>query len=255
MLTAGSIAIWRLSPETLAVLAGPSLSRLAAAHALLSEEERRRAEAFRAEEDRRLYLAAHAGLRIVLGRMLGVSPAQLAFRGQGGAKPALLNQPAMPAPLSFNLAHTRGAVLIATAVGGEVGVDIERHRPIEDLEALAAAVMSRLERAAWDGLAPALRLPAFYRVWTRKEAYLKAIGLGLFRDLQAITVPIVPQELAAPARVDDRGDEGSGAQWRLCDLPVWDDFSAALCWQVADPLTEAAPGLMIHDLLAEDFPG
>jgi len=222
-----SITIWRLVPETLQAFAQLPTASLAYSKALLSIEEQRRAAAFHAEEDRRLYLAAHAALRLVLNRLLGLPPASIEITAENGAKPALPNS-----PLRFNLAHTRRAVLIATSTT-EVGIDIERRRPIEDLAAVAQTIMSRTELSAWLGLPSSAREQAFYRLWTRKEAYLKAIGLGLFRDLAAITVPLA--DLKQPALVEDRGETLPHAHWRLCDLPVWEDYSAALCWQAAAP--------------------
>src|SRR5579871_894303 len=134
------ISIWRLGPETLASFAALPSSRLAMAQAVLSLEERRRAAAFHADEDRLLYSASHVALRIVLGQILGISPERLEFTGDG--KPALFGLPTVSPPLRFNLAHTRGAVLIAAAAGCEVGVDIEQHRAIEDVESLVRTIAS-----------------------------------------------------------------------------------------------------------------
>lgn len=252
MPTNGTISIWRLCPDALTALAELTASRRVAVQGLLSEEEARRGAAFHAEEDSCLYIAAHAALRIALGRLLNLSPASLEFTGENGVKPVLLGQSRTSPSLRFSLSHTRRAVLIATAFDCEVGIDIEHHRPIDDLESLADGIMSPAERAVWAGLAPASRVAAFYRLWTRKEAYLKAIGLGLFRDLQAITVPVTAHDLTEPALVDDRREALQSPHWHLCDLPVWDDFSAALCWQAASPLS-GQPQLEIRDLSVDDL--
>ena len=146
-----------------------------------------------------------------------------------------------------------GLFLIATAAGCEVGIDIERHRPIEDLEALVHTIASHAEQAAWEALATVSRQQAFYRLWTRKEAYLKAIGLGLFRNLQAVTVPVTPMDLSQAVLVNDCGESLPWPCWRLCDLPAWEGFSAALCWQSSDSASHPLPEMTIQDLSANDL--
>ena len=125
--------------------------------------------------------------------------------------------------------------LIGIAAGREVGADVEQKRPMEDLYGMARSVMSEGELQDWERLAPESRLDAFYRVWTRKEAYLKAIGLGLFRNLQEVTVPM------AMSAGDGDGDgawrvrdSGRHAVWTVRDIGVWDGYSAAVCWEGAD---------------------
>ena len=236
MLTLDSVHVWRIRLD----ISGDFLqfpARLEAWHAMLSQEERRRAEAFRVENDRRQYVMTHAALRFLLGGFLHTAPLAIEIVGEGGSKPAL-EQGTGVAPerldLRFNLSHTRGAALIGIAAAREVGVDIEQKRSMEDLHGLARSVMSADELQDWERLAPEPRLEAFYRVWTRKEAYLKAIGLGLFRNLQEITVPV-----AASDGDDDQGawevrDSGGHAVWMLKDIGVWEGYSAAICWAGTD---------------------
>jgi len=140
-----------------------------------------------------------------------------------------------PSPdLRFNLSHTSGMALIAVIQGREVGIDIERHRPMDDLDGMAGTVMSLRELDQWKSLAPRDRKPAFYRLWTRKEAYLKAIGLGLFRDLQDVTVSILPAIFTGPTGerihadwlVEDCSGEGV---WSVTDILAPDGYAAAVC--------------------------
>ena len=226
MLTSGAIMIWQVSPETMQGVHSLPGSGVAALLDVLSSGEQRRAAAFHAEEHRREYIAAHAALRHALGWAAGVAARSIEIGGAHGAKPALIHG----SDLRFNLSHTRGAALIAAARGCEVGIDIEEHRAIDDLEAMARAVMSTAELAAWTRLDTKARMQAFYNLWTRKEAYLKAIGLGLFHELHSITVPVTAKLLAGPVRVQDAGAEGR-AVWQLVDLPVWPGYSAAVCWE------------------------
>jgi 4'-phosphopantetheinyl transferase len=207
---------------------------LEACHAMLTQQERQRAEAFRVETDRRQYVMTHAVLRILLGGFLHIEPAAVEIVGEGGSKPGIRVGPDGP-DLRFNLSHTRGAAIIGIAAGREVGADVEQKRPMEDLHGMALSVMSADELLEWERLAPESRLDVFYRVWTRKEAYLKAIGLGLFRNLQEITVPMA----ASAGDGDGEGawrvrDRGSHAVWTVRDIGVWGGYSAAVCWEGAD---------------------
>lgn len=249
MLSPDILAIWRLGPDVLQQLRELPSSALAALFRILSMEEQRRADAFHAEEHRRAYIAAHAALRLVLSRLTGAPPQSLQLIGENGSKPTLASA-FNPGDLRFNLSHTQNAILIAATAGREIGVDVEWHRPIDDLEAMAQAVMSSVELATWNQLVAGPRIDAFYHLWTRKEAYLKAIGLGLFRDLHAITVPAVAEILTLPVTVEDMTDVAVHSPWRLCDLSVWPDFSAAICWQGPDH-----PRLEIHELALHDLSG
>jgi len=237
MVSPATLEIWRLPPEAL------RLSQSLNLHATLSPEEQQRAAAFHLEKDRSLYTAAHAALRIILSRLTGLPPQTLPIVSENGAKPTLAGN---PLDLRFNLSHTHNAILIATTTGREIGIDIEWHRPVADIEEIAGAVMSSSELATWKLLDSQQRIHAFYHLWTRKEAYLKAIGLGLYRELQAITIPVTANALQAPVLAEDRSEETAPGPWQLSDLPVWEEYAAAVCWQGAD-----TPPIAMHDLTLE----
>ena len=198
MLEPNVIYVWRIALDS---DWNGDEERAARWRALLSPEEVLRADAFRTETLRCHYVMAHGALRVVLGACLGMEPRSVALTvrqpshgGDAGAsptKPALADfvRGEAMTDLRFNLSHTSGAALIAATLGREIGVDIERIRPMEDLEAIGLSIFSAVEGSHWESLRDDDRLVAFYRVWTRKEAYLKAIGLGLFRNLQDVTVP------------------------------------------------------------------
>jgi len=151
------------------------LDLLPASAALLSASEQDRAARFVFDVDRRRYVAAHYALRSVLAAELGLAAGAELDLGTHG-KPRL----AAPAAAAFNLSHSGATGLIGLAPSGEIGVDIEVMKPIDDIDALAAQNFTAAERAevrsARDETA-ALR--AFLAVWTRKEACLKALGSGL----------------------------------------------------------------------------
>lgn len=139
---------------------------------MLSESEAARADRFRFERDRVLFATAHAFLRTILTRYTGAQPA---FVESDHGKPELADR-----AVRFNLSHTRGVVLAGVTTTADLGVDVERMGE-RDLQSLAARVFNERERATWDGTPE-----WFFERWTLKEAYLKARGVGLSLDLQAI---------------------------------------------------------------------
>jgi 4'-phosphopantetheinyl transferase len=145
--------------------------------AALDAAEQARAARLVHEVHRRRYLAAHAALRVLLGDATGEAPDQLQFGDDAHGKPQLRH----PAGWQFNLSHSEDLALIAIHAGATpIGVDVEVIRPVEDALALARRHYTSDEQAAVAAAADdAARRIAFLRVWTRKEACLKAVGLGL----------------------------------------------------------------------------
>lgn len=130
-------------------------------------------------------------VRAVLGSRLQVEPAALhLLRGPFG-KPFLA--PGPYEPLHFNLAHSAELLLLAVSTQAPVGVDLERVRPLPWLAAASAHALTQRERATWEHLPPAERISAFFTAWTCKEAFLKAVGVGL-SGLQRIEVALHPGE-------------------------------------------------------------
>jgi surfactin synthase thioesterase subunit/phosphopantetheinyl transferase len=153
----------------------------------LSPNEARRAAAFRADVDRRRYVGRCVVLRRLLRRYgVDLGTAELPTRRNG--KPELADS-----ELSFSLSHSAGLALIALARGLDLGADVERIRPVVDLDAFCDGALDAGERAELVSVAEDERLAAALRVWTAKEAILKATGDGLrvepsrfgFRDLAA----------------------------------------------------------------------
>jgi 4'-phosphopantetheinyl transferase len=164
--------------------------------AMLSDEELARAARFVRERDRDRYVAAHAALRRVLARYLGARPRDLRFGTGERGRPAILSAP----QLDFNLSHSGALALIGIAASGPIGVDIEEVRPVADLAALARRHFTPEENAALDGIAPGTRDRGFLSCWTRKEACLKALGLGLSVSTRGFDVGVgpSPRRLSVP---------------------------------------------------------
>jgi 4'-phosphopantetheinyl transferase len=213
--------------------------------AALSPDERARAGRFAFERDRRRFAAARGILRHLLGMYLAADPGALAFRYGPRGKPAL-DAPAGD-PIAFNLSHSDDVAVFAFSRRGAVGVDVEAIRPMADREELAERFFSPGEVRALSSVAPVDRELAFFTCWTRKEAYVKAVGEGLALPLDGFDVTCAPGD---PPRLTVPGDEAAAVRWVLGDLAPVPGFAAALategprsvsCWAWSGiPVSEPA---------------
>lgn len=202
---------------------------LARAGDVLSHDERSRAARFHFEHDARRFSRSHQALRTILARYLDVEPAMLRFAAGPHGKPAL--DP--PSLLRFNLSHSGERALVALAWGREVGVDIEdrrdpkrQHHDAASLLALARATFSDAEVQMLEALEPPAVERAFFRCWTRKEAFVKAMGRGLSLDLRSFDVSV--EEGAADALVATRPDAHLLQHFSVRGLDVGEPYEAAL---------------------------
>ena len=159
--------------------------------AWLCEDERRRAARFRFERHRRRYVVARGRLRELLAERLATTPRSIAFVYGVSGKPALA-QPFARSGWRFSVSHCGGLALYAFSRRGELGVDLEAVRPLPEADAIAARCFSPREHAAYRGLAPRERLPGFFACWTRKEAFVKALGGGLSLALRELDLSDPP---------------------------------------------------------------
>ena len=190
---------------------------------ILSDEERARAAQLRFAIDRQRFVAAHVALRYALAEQTGERAETLRFAHTAFGKPSLSGW----TYVRFSLSHSQGLGLIAIGGRGPLGADVERLRPVPDALSLAARHFTRSENEALAALPAGDRDCAFLTCWTRKEACLKAIGLGLIvptalfevglaPDCRGVEVPIAGRTLwlalrPAPLRMDS---VGSLAEWR-----------------------------------------
>jgi 4'-phosphopantetheinyl transferase len=170
---------------------------------LLSADERHRAGRFAFARERRRYIVARARLRQLLGERLGAAPESLQFVYHPHGKPALERRLGQR-DLRFNVSHCGGVAAYAFAEGREVGVDVEREREIEDAEAIAERCFSPAERDA-------CRVLGFLYCWTRKEAFVKALGSGLSSPLLELDVSGAPQGWSVQSFVPGPGLVGAVA--------------------------------------------
>jgi len=194
---------------------------MAALTAVLSDDERGRAERFRFEPGRCQFTAARAALRCILAAYLDKSPTALTFGYGERGKPFLPER-----PVRFNLSHSGDWALCALCLNHAVGVDIEFMRADRELDKLARRFFASSEAEALAALPETQRVQGFYNCWTRKEAYIKACGDGLWRALDQFRVTLDPAQ--APALVWTEGDPGEAAQWTVVALDPAPGYAAAL---------------------------
>ncbi|HEX4593379.1 MAG TPA: 4'-phosphopantetheinyl transferase superfamily protein [Bryobacteraceae bacterium] len=203
---------------------------------LLAPDETDRAARFKFEHLRHSFILARGALRILLGRYVNTSPADLIFTYGSNGKPAL----APPARVQFNASHSGGLALFAFAMDCEIGIDVEAVRAMPDMENIAKRFFCDEEAAELMSLPAEERDRGFYLCWTRKEAYIKATGEGLSAPLDAFRVTLRPGD---PARVVHlAGDPTAARAWTLHDLALDKRYAAALAYRdAARPIETFSP--------------
>ena len=190
----------------------------------LSPEELDRAERYRFGLDRRRFIVARSALRLLLGAYLGIEPASLRIDSGPRGKPELAL--GVSSRLRFNTSRSEDLAVFAIGRDRELGVDVERVRTDMDFEPLLDRVLSVAEQGALDQLAPEARRRAFYRYWTRKEAYLKALGVGLAIALHELDV--TDDHVKPLTRIHLRGLLEPGCEWSLHDADLSPGYVATL---------------------------
>jgi 4'-phosphopantetheinyl transferase len=190
----------------------------------LTPDERGRAERFRFENLRHSFVLTRGALRVLLGRYLHVSPAKIQFAYGSKGKPRL----AEPGLATFNLSHSGGLAVFGFAASCEIGVDVEEVRPMADMLDIAQRFFCPAEAAELISLPANQRERGFFRCWTRKEAYIKALGEGLSVPLDGFQVTLRPGERASIIHL--AGDANAARTWRLYDLELSPGYVGALAY-------------------------
>lgn len=168
---------------------------------------------------------ARGGLRDILGRYLKRSPGQIRFVYNEKGKPGLREMDEGRV-ISFNLSHSGEIVIYALTTGRDIGIDLEKTRMLDDLDGLARSNFSAAEQAALRTLPPHLQHQAFFNCWTRKEAYIKALGDGLLYPLDRFEVTLKPSDSARLVKVE--GYPAEAGRWHMEALSVCEGYTAAL---------------------------
>lgn len=195
---------------------------------VLADDERARADRFHFDKHRRRYIVGRGVLRHLLGAALGLAPGRIAFDYGPHGKPAVAG-----AGLAFNLSNSSDLAVIALGGGSPLGVDVERLRAMDDADAIAQRFFSAPEVEAFRRLDPGDRDHGFFRCWTRKEAYIKAIGDGLTMPLDRFQVAF---DRGQPSRFLAIGDDPSeSSHWQLLHFDPAPGYLAALAVRGAEP--------------------
>jgi 4'-phosphopantetheinyl transferase len=218
----GCVRQLRIFPESLAAIliftarldrADPN------ADALLSADEKLRASRFVRPRDRARFVAARSLLRRSLGSVVGLAGKDIVFGYEATGRPYLVDIAAAP---DFNVSHSDDVVLIAISRVGRIGVDIEAVRPMEDLQGLAGQMMHPVEWDSFIGLPADQRTAHFFQLWTRKEALLKASGVGLSLDPRSVLIGLAASD-------EDISCKVGSTPCVLRTIAAPDGFAAAIC--------------------------
>jgi 4'-phosphopantetheinyl transferase len=192
---------------------------------LLSPEERERADRFHRELDRNRFRIVHTAMRMILAEYLNMAPQDVLFSSTTGMKPEIDSQ-FSDTGIQFNLSHSSELALLAVTRGARVGVDIEWMKPDFPIDEVAALSFSTAEISMLNTLPANERVEAFFSCWTRKEAYIKALGDGLSVPLDSFDVVFGSQRAAVLVGVHNNSGEAS--RWSMYDLSVPKNYKAAL---------------------------
>jgi 4'-phosphopantetheinyl transferase len=212
-LETGTVHVWRIALNQ-------EDEKLDGFRRTLGADELERAGRFHFEKHRRHFIVARGFLRAVVARYLESQPEALRFEYGAFGKPALESGHT----LRFNLSHSNEVALLAVALDADIGVDVEHIRADFASEDIARRYFSRAEVEVFNSLRQEERAAAFFRCWTRKEAYIKAIGKGFSQALDKFDVTLAPG--LAPALL--RAEDDDVSRWWMSDIEVGEGYAGAL---------------------------
>ena len=189
------------------------------ARRILSASEQDRATRYRFDRHRNRFRRRRLFLRILLGTYLGIPARDLTFDVSPQGKLSLPGE-----PVHFNISDSEGWAVFAFSKNTPLGIDIEFARPLDDLPQLVSRYFSPSEQKALLELPPDLHRAAFYHIWTQKEAFIKAIGLGLSYPLDAFDVQPDPRQPGAILSARDHP-----GPWVMHTFSPVPGYHAAVC--------------------------
>ena len=224
-LAPGEIHIWSISLD-------PPSQRADQLSRLLADDEKARADRFRFDRHRRQYAVGRGALRTLLAAYLGTRPELVRFSYGPRGKP-FLGEPFADRGLQFNLSNSDEMALVGFVRGVEMGVDIEYLKPMPDCEQISERFFSPSEREVLRKLPQEVKEEGFFNCWTRKEAYLKAVGEGLAAPLDSFDVTLAPGD--PPRMLTLEGDAARAARWTLRHFRPAGNYIGALAIEGSPP--------------------
>lgn len=212
-----TVIVWRISFDRL-------VCQYDSYFEILDDAEKTRATRYHFDKDRQSFALTRASLRLILAGYLSVESSSIQFAYNRHGKPFLDLQSSTGEPIRFNVSHSGRFGLIAVTQSAAVGVDIEYCKRDIDLIELASRFFSKGECASLKSLPESEHHMAFYRCWTRKEAYVKAVGEGLSIPLDSFDVSLDPE--LQPQLL--RSKRGVASEWRMFDVPMEKGYLGAL---------------------------
>jgi 4'-phosphopantetheinyl transferase len=191
----------------------------------LSIKEKARADRFVQAIHRRNFRVGRGALRAILADYLSAEATEIEFDQGPQGKPALAGRWG-DSGLQFNLTHSGGLAVLGVCRDRAIGVDIEAIEPRQELERLVTRFFAPHEVEEFLGLPEELRVAGFFRTWTRKEAYIKAIGTGLYTPLESFDVGVHPESRPGLLRVAHRPDDVE--LWQMADFDPGGDYMGSI---------------------------
>jgi 4'-phosphopantetheinyl transferase len=187
-------------------------------HPLLSPDEIKRAERFIDANVRERFIIGRGMLRQILSQYINIPPEDIAFIYGTKGKPHLLNH-----PIHFNLSHSYDMLMLAVSPDKVIGADIEYQRPMDNMATVARMNFSPYEQSVFFNLPDDEKVDAFYALWTRKEAYIKAVGDGFALPLSGFDITLDDHPRLLRSLNDDVN------QWHFSPVAVGKSYSATVC--------------------------
>lgn len=213
--------------------------------ALLSDAERQRANRFAFNRDRRRFIVARARLRQLIGARLDQHPGSIGLVCGPHGKPALAAGCA-DSNLRFNVSHSGNIAVYAFAQRREIGIDVELIRVLHDADEIASRFFSRRENEAYRALNRSDRPLGFFNCWTRKEAFVKALGEGLYHPLDRFDVSLAPGEPVRILSIDSSPPKARG--WQLESFCPAPGYVAAVATENTRPSVDRGRRLLTGSL-------
>ena len=192
---------------------------------VLTGDEIERANRFKFEKDHNSYVVARSLLRYLLSSYLDKEPGEIDIKYNQYGKPEI----ASDAKLRFNVSHSGGIALYGFAYEREIGVDVEENRPYRNSINIVERFFSKAESGEFSRIDDSLKEKVFWQCWTRKEAYIKAVGLGLSLPLD--TFSILPLSGGSPSIIDGNN---LSERWSVRDIDIHDGYSASIAVEQMD---------------------